>query len=116
LKNVRTVRPIKKLDWIHAKYTITRTFQNAPHFYELDTPRGIYNKFHTSLLRTAHDDELPSQVRDDIQPPAIVPNKGDPEYGVEKILRARTRKIGRGSRREALVKWTGYAQPTWEPL
>jgi hypothetical protein len=35
---------------------------------------------------------------------------------VEEILRARTRKIGRGSRREVLVKWTGYIRPTWEPL
>jgi hypothetical protein len=35
---------------------------------------------------------------------------------VEEILQVRIRKTGRGSRREALVKWTGYVRPTWEPL
>jgi hypothetical protein len=116
LKNVRTTRPVKKLDWIHAKYTITRIFENSPHFYQLNTPIGIHSKFHTSLLRPAHDNEaLPSQVRDDTQPPAVIVGEGDSEYGVERILQARTRRAGRGTRRELLVKWIGYAQPTWEP-
>ena len=116
LKNVQTERPSKKLDWIHAKYTVTRTFPENPGFYELDTPRGIFNKFHTSLLRPAASNPLPSQTTDDSQPPGIITSTGDEEYGVEEILRARTRRIGRGSRREVLVRWTGYAQPSWHPL
>ena len=51
LKNIRTLRPSKKLDWIHAKYTITKIFPESPHFYELDVPTGIHNRFHISLLR-----------------------------------------------------------------
>jgi len=35
---------------------------------------------------------------------------------VERILKARTRKVGRGERQEVLVKWSGYTKPTWEPL
>jgi hypothetical protein len=31
------------------------------------------------------------------------------------VLRARSRRIGRGSRREVLVKWKGYNEPNWEP-
>ena len=116
LKNIHTIRPCKKLDWIHAKYTILRTFEGQPYFYELDVPGGVHKKFHTSLLRPAATDALPSQERDDTQPPAITNLDGDEEYGVEKILKARTRRIGRGSRREVLVKWTGYAQPSWHPL
>ena len=27
-----------------------------------------------------------------------------------------TKKAGRGKTRQLLVKWTGYAKPTWEPL
>jgi hypothetical protein len=27
LKNIHTARPCKKLDWIHGKYTVTRTFE-----------------------------------------------------------------------------------------
>jgi hypothetical protein len=50
------------------------------------------------------------------QPPAIVTEDGEEEFEVEEILRARIRAIGRGSRREVLVKWKGYARPTWEPL
>ena len=41
---------------------------------------------------------------------------GEEEYEVKEILRAYTRRFGRGSRREVLVKWTGYTKPTWEPL
>jgi len=55
-------------------------------------------------------------VRDDAQPPALAIEDGEPWYGVEAVLRCRTRRIGRGSRREAFVKWTGFAAPTWEPL
>lgn len=117
LKNITTDRPVKKLDWIHAKYTVTRTFQDSPHFVELDVPRGVFKKFHTSLIRLAANDPLESQTLDDTQPAAIQNQEnGEDEYGVEAILRCRTRRIGRGSRREALVQWIGYARPTWEPL
>jgi len=116
LKNIRTERLSKKLDWIHAQYTITRTFEGNPYFYELDVPKGIHKKFHVSLLRLAATDPLPSQVQDDFQPPPVTIEGQDDEYGVEKILRCRTRRIGRGSRREALVKWIGYAEPDWQPL
>ena len=48
----------------------------------------------------------------DYQPPAIISDTGDDEYTVEEILCIRTR----NRKRQALVKWTGWAQPTWEPL
>ena len=116
LKNVRTERPSKKLDWIHTQYTITRTFEGNPYFYELNVPTGIHKKFHVSLLRLAATDPLPSQVQDDFQPPPIILEGQDDEYGVEEILRCRTRRFGRGTQRQALVKWVGYAEPTWHPL
>ena len=39
----------------------------------------------------------------------------DEEYQVEEILDERTIRRGRGSQPQVLVKWTGYAEPTWEP-
>ena len=69
------------------------------------------------LLRPAADDPLPSQVVDDPQPPAVLVDDEE-EWQVEKILRERQKKLpGRGRRKrlEYLVKWQGYADPTWEP-
>ena len=72
---------------------------------------GIYPRFHVDLLQRAATDPLPSQRRDDTQPPPLF----DQEYAVDEVLWARTRRIGRGIRREVLVRWSGYAEPTWEP-
>lgn len=115
LKNISTERASKKLDWTHAKYTVQKTFPDSSQFYELNTPKGIHNKFHTSLLRPASDNPFPSQQQDDTQPPGIVTETGDTEYGIDEILQSRVIKVGRGKRKELLVKWTGYAQPTWHP-
>jgi hypothetical protein len=112
LKNIKTDRPSKKLDWLNAKYTVTELI--GSHACRLDTPPGIHNVFHVMQLKRAGDDPLPSQQQDDIQPPSIVPND-DPdqeEWQVDEILNVK--KTRRGTR--LLVKWTGYARPTWEPL
>jgi hypothetical protein len=112
LRNVRTTRPSKKLDWKNAKYTVTEVI--GSHSYRLNTPTGIHNVFHSDLLRTASTDPLDSQVTDDSQPgPMMVGN--EEEYEIERILKDRTVRKGRGSQKQYLVKWTGYAEPTWEP-
>lgn len=113
LQNVRTNRPSKKLDWKHAKFTVVKVV--GSHSYQLDTPPGIHNVFHSNLLRLAATDPLPSQSSDDSQPPAVVID-GQEEYSVERILQDRFVRRGRGRQHQALVKWVGYAQPTWEPV
>ena len=35
---------------------------------------------------------------------------------MESIIRAKTVKRGRVRHRQALVKWTGWVEPTWEPI
>lgn len=52
---------------------------------------------------------------DDTQPPPLLID-GDEEYEVERILAIRRRKVGRGYRDEALVKWMGWLEPTWQRL
>jgi hypothetical protein len=65
------------------------------------------------LLWLALSDLLPSQKNNDTQPPSIMVNSEE-EYMVEKILDECRRRYGRGHQLEYLVKWSGYAQPTWE--
>lgn len=111
LKNIRTDRPSKKLDWKNAKYTVTELV--GTHAVRLNTPPGIHPVFHVDLLRPASTDPLPSQHSDDVQPPAVMVD-GEEEFTVEKILDEKRTKRGRGTRLEYKVKWLGYARPTWE--
>jgi hypothetical protein len=114
LRNIRTDRPNKKLDVKHAKYTIIECI--GSHAYQLDTPGSVHDVFHTSLLRPAASNPFPSQATDNYQPPAeLVDDHGTDEYRVDDIIKERTVHRGRGHRKQYLVKWTGYRQPTWEP-
>ena len=70
LKNVTTDRPCKKLDWKNAKYTVLKVISS--HNYKLDTPPGIHNVFHASLLKRAAADPFPNQRQDNSRPPVII--------------------------------------------
>lgn len=115
LKNIETPQLSKKLSWMHGKYRVIGT--PSANVVTLDVPTGIFPKFHVDLLKRAHDDPLPSQVRDDPQPPPLIPanEDGDALWEIEKILRAEKHRRGRGFVRRVLVKWKGYQAPTWEP-
>ncbi|THC88327.1 hypothetical protein EYZ11_012225 [Aspergillus tanneri] len=109
LKNIRTERWSKKLDWTHAKYTVVEV--PTPLTVRLDVPTGIHPVFHVELVRPAATDPLPSQVVDDTQPPPIKVD-GHSEWQIDEILAAKTQ----GRTRIALVKWTGYAELTWHNI
>ena len=88
LKNITTDRPYKKLDWKNKKYTVLKVISN--HSYRLDTPPGIYNVFHISLLKRAANNPFPSQRRGNFRPPAVIVD-GEEEWEVECVLRERVR-------------------------
>ncbi len=92
----------------HAKFTVVGVV--GSHSYRLNTPPDIHNVFHSKLLRLALYDPLASQVQDDTQPQPRLIQQED-EYEVERILDEKTVQ----KKRHYLVKWTGYAQPTWKP-
>ena len=108
LKNITTDRPCKKLDWKNGKYTVLEVISS--HSYRLDTPPGIHDVFHASLLKRAADDPFPNQRQGDFRPPAVIVD-GEEEWEVERVMRERVR----GRQRQVLVKWKGYLTPTWEP-
>ncbi|KAI0991521.1 hypothetical protein K3495_g16666, partial [Podosphaera aphanis] len=83
---------------------------------ELNVPGNVHKRFHVELVKRAGNDPFPSQKRDDAQNIAITDDLDEPEFEVESILRARTIRRGRGRYRQALVKWTGWVEPSWEPL
>ena len=114
LRHIQTPQLSKKLAWQHAKFEVTGVPDALT--VELNVPGNIHKRFHVELLKRAGTDPFPSQKRDDARNPPIIDNLEEPEYEVESILRARTIRRGRGTYRQALVKWVSEANPTWEPI
>ena len=110
LKNISIDRPSRTLGERAAQFTVIEPV--GSHAYRLDTPPGVHDVFHTSLLRPAARDPLPSQTTNEPQNPALIREAGEPEeYEVEAILRDRELR----GHKQYLVKWTGWRKPTWEP-
>ena len=96
LKHVKTMRPIKKLDWIALPYRVLVCI--GTHAVQLDTSLGIHPVFNMSLVKKAAEDPLPSQLTIDNEPgmifdtledPSSVAVNSDGEYTIERILRHR---------------------------
>ncbi|KAI0996920.1 hypothetical protein K3495_g11264 [Podosphaera aphanis] len=114
LQHIKTPQLSKKLAWQHAKYKVTAVPDALT--VELNVPGNIHKRFHVELIKRAGTDPLPSQICDDTKNPPIINDLENTEYEVESIIRARTICRGRGSYRQALVKWLGWIEPTWEPV
>jgi hypothetical protein len=82
---------------------------------------SIHPVFHVSRLkpyRSNDENEWPGRIiESEIRPAAELLNDGEQAWEVERILKKRTRRFGRGQRIEYLVKWKGYPdyEASWEP-
>jgi hypothetical protein len=81
--------------------------------YRLDLPANLkmHNVFHISSLKQYHED-----ARTVLPPPPELVNDSL-EYDVEAVMDHRTRKEGRKTVKDYLIKWKGYnpEHNTWEP-
>jgi len=81
----------------------------------------IHPVFHVSRLkpyRSSDENEWPGRVvESEMRPAAELLDNGEQAWEVERILRKRMRRYGRGQRIEYLVKWKGYPdyESSWEP-
>lgn len=113
LKNMRTHRQSKKLDWKNAgPYEIEKVV--SPYAFRLKLPPSvkIWPVVNTSnLMPVSETEPIPGQRP---EPPPPIEIDGEEEYAVERILDARIHH----RRLQFLVKWRGYENPddlTWEP-
>jgi hypothetical protein len=92
----------------------------SPVTYKLTLPPSlsrIHNVFHSSQLKPYYVDDGQYIARPRISrpPPEII--DGEEMWEVERILDHRTRRVGRGTVVEYLVKWLGYpdSDNLWVP-
>ncbi|KAI1676164.1 rve domain containing protein [Pyrenophora tritici-repentis] len=112
LRDVRTTRASKKLDWKNGKFQVSRV--RDPYWVELAVPWET-KTYHVDKIRPAANDPLPSQQTDDSNPAAIVIRGENEEEHLEWIVQDITDERRRQKGTEYLVYWAGYQTPTWEP-
>lgn len=108
-KNLKTLRPRKKLDWKNVgPFQIIEML--GPYMYRLDLPDSmpIHPVFNVDQLHLAAEDPLPGQLQ---EPPPTVFIDACPTHEVAEVQDYRVK--GKGYR--YLVRWTGYDDPTLEP-
>ena len=83
----------------------------APNAYRLELPTGCRSHpvFNVTALKRYHANTITD--RNQPPPPPVTDAVGHTRFIVDEILADRYR----GRRRQYLVKWAGYPEPTWEP-
>jgi hypothetical protein len=113
-RNFKFQTGVKKL---HPKYlgpftVVEMVGANAARLALPSTYARVHPVFHVSLLKPFKDG--PHALRSPPEPTVV---DGVPFFQVERILSSRSRKSGRKTIREFLIKWEGYddSHNSWEP-
>lgn len=89
--------------------------RSLPLAYQLELPPAwqLHDVFHVSLLKRYDATRNKGTL---FMPEPVLVNE-QLEYHVERILNHRDKRVGRGQRREYLIKWSGYPEDynSWEP-
>jgi hypothetical protein len=98
------------LKWV-GPFKSTERIGKVAYKVELPPNLKMHDVFHVQLLKKYRDN---GKVQ---PPPPPIKIEGSLEYEVERVLRHRKVKRGKGTRKEFLVKWLGYEHEhnTWEP-
>ena len=103
LKNVKSLRPSRKLDYKNAgPFKVLKAIGKYAFRLELPKSMKIHPVFHVSLLAPVAQDALPGQISGPVPP--IEASEDDPEYEVEKI----TGTIWKDGEINYIVIWKGY--------
>ena len=111
LKNIRTIKPAKKLNWKNIKYTITKIIET--HFVRLNVKKKIHDVFHVNRVKLTATNFFSNQILNDEQSSTILVDNEE-EYEVENIVRKKWRRRDREKRLWYEVKWAKYAETSWE--
>ena len=91
----------------------------SSHAYKLDLPSSfkIHPVIHIRYLAREKTSEKFLKRNEGIRPPPIIVNEV-PQFLVDKIVKKRIRKFGKGFQTQYLVQWQGYPpeENTWEPI
>ena len=100
-------------------FPILRVISSTAYELQLPPTMHLHPVFHISKLKMYHDgyEIFPTRPKQYTRPPPDIHENAEEEYEVEKIVKKRVRRYGRGSRVEYLVIWHGYPEweKTWEP-
>ena len=103
MRNIRTIRPSKKLDskW-EGPFKVIKRVSEVNFGLDLPKSMGQHRVFHTSLLTKDPNDPLPGQAHPEPEPVRV--EDREKEFEVEELLEVK--KKGRGLM--ARADWVGY--------